>query len=82
MASPEFSPEQLAVLVSSVQQHVAAEHDLELGRFEAESLIAFMAGTVGALLYNRGLHDAQALFARQVDSLGDALYQLERPVGR
>ncbi|MCJ7993319.1 DUF2164 domain-containing protein [Rhizobium cremeum] len=81
MAKPDFSPEQLAVLVKAVQKHIDTEYDLKLGRFEAENLIAFMAGTIGALLYNRGLHDAQALLARQVESLGDAIYQMERPVG-
>ncbi|MGX5668426.1 DUF2164 domain-containing protein [Rhizobium daejeonense] len=81
MAKPDFSPEQLAALVAAVQKHVDTEYDVKLGRFEAESLIEFMAGTLGALHYNRGLHDAQALFARQVESLGDAIYQLERPVG-
>jgi len=81
VARPDFSAEQRAVLVAAVQEHMRAEYDLELGRFEAESLIAFMAGTVGAVLYNRGLADAHDLVARQIDGLADAVYQLQRPVG-
>lgn len=82
MASPEFSPEQLAILVSAVQKHVAAEHDLELGRFEAEELLDFFARQIGPHFYNRGLTDAQVVVAKQFDAINDALYQLERPVGR
>ncbi|UYC14295.1 DUF2164 domain-containing protein [Xanthomonas sp. CFBP 8445] len=34
---------------------------------------------MGAHYYNRGLHDARALLATQLDSLDDALYQLQQP---
>ncbi|OLP44530.1 DUF2164 domain-containing protein [Rhizobium oryziradicis] len=78
MTKPMFSKEELAIMVARVQQHLLAEHDLQLGRFEAESLIDFMAGTVGVQCYNRGLHDAQALMAEQMERFNDGIFQLER----
>ncbi|TWD54656.1 uncharacterized protein (DUF2164 family) [Agrobacterium vitis] len=78
MTKPMFSKEELAIMVARVQHHLLAEHDVQLGRFEAESLIDFMAGTVGVQCYNRGLHDAQALMAEQMERFNDGIFQLER----
>ncbi|MBB4006122.1 DUF2164 domain-containing protein [Allorhizobium taibaishanense] len=74
----DFSKEELADLVARIQGHLAGEHGLELGRFEVESLIDFLAGTLGTHFYNRGLADAQTLLAEQVDRFNDGIYQLER----
>lgn len=78
MTKPIFSKEELAIMVARVQHHLETEHDLQLGRFEAESLIEFMAGTVGVQCYNRGLHDAQTLMAEQMERFNDGIFQLER----
>ncbi|MCM2294244.1 DUF2164 domain-containing protein [Allorhizobium sp. BGMRC 0089] len=80
MTAFDFSRPEMARLLADVQAHLLAEHDLELGRFEAESLLQFMAGKLAALYYNRGLHDAQALLAEQIERFNDALYLLEKPV--
>ncbi|BCH59100.1 DUF2164 domain-containing protein [Agrobacterium vitis] len=74
----DFSKDELALLVSRLQKHLASEHEVELGRFEVESLIDFLAGTVGVHFYNRGLADAQTLLAEQIDRFNDGIYQLER----
>lgn len=51
---------------------------MELGRFQAESLVDLVAALIGPFYYNNGLRDAQALLARQVDQINDALYEMER----
>ncbi|WP_456361819.1 DUF2164 domain-containing protein [Xanthomonas arboricola] len=50
-----------------------------MGRFDAEFLLDFFAGEVGAYFYNRGVYDAQAIIAGKLEDLGEAVYQLERP---
>ena len=60
-------------------QELAQELAQEIGSFDAEFLLEFFAGEIGGYFYNRGLYDAQALFARKVDELADAVYELERP---
>lgn len=74
----DFTKEQLADLVALIQGHLAGEQGLELGRFEVESLIDFLSGTLGVHFYNRGLADAQSLLAEQIDRFNDGIYQLER----
>jgi uncharacterized protein (DUF2164 family) len=34
---------------------------------------------MGAYYYNRGLHDAQELLRKKVESISDGLYALEQP---
>lgn len=51
----------------------------QVGAFEAEFLLDFVAERIGAHYYNRGLDDARALLATQLDTLDDALYQLQQP---
>lgn len=78
MQTLEFSKDELARLVGLIQSHFQKEFALELGRFEAEGVAEFFSNVLGPQFYNRGLHDAQALLAKQVDLFNDAVYQLER----
>jgi uncharacterized protein (DUF2164 family) len=78
LLTSEFSKEEQTRLVGLVQSHFKKEFDLELGRFEAEGVAEFFSKVLGPQFYNRGLHDAQALLAKQIDLFNDAVYQLER----
>ena len=51
----------------------------EIGRFDAEFLLEFFSGEVGAYFYNRGLHDAQAILSAKLDDLNDSISLLEKP---
>ena len=73
-----ISREEKERLLLKVQRHLAAEAEVELGRFEAEALVDLVAALIGPFYYNKGLRDAQALLARQVDQFNDGLYELER----
>jgi hypothetical protein len=42
---------------------------------------AFIARDLGPTFYNRGLQDAQAVFAAKVEETADALYAMERKPG-
>ncbi len=79
MTELEFTPDEMAQMVDRIKAHFARELDQEIGSFDAEFLIRFFAEEIGGYFYNRGLYDAQALFARKVDEFADAVYELERP---
>ncbi|THV31763.1 DUF2164 domain-containing protein [Rhizobium rosettiformans W3] len=65
-------------LLLKVQRHLSDEAEVDLGRFEVEALVDLVARLIGPHYYNKGLRDAQALLARQVDQINDAFYEMER----
>lgn len=73
-----ISREDMERLLLKVQRHLSDEAEVDLGRFEVEALVDLVARLVGPHYYNRGLRDAQALLARQVDQINDAFYEMER----
>ncbi|MEM1187664.1 MAG: DUF2164 domain-containing protein [Pseudomonadota bacterium] len=80
MSKPDFTADEKEIIVQKVKQYFRDQLEQDIGGFDAEFLIDFFAEEIGAYFYNRGLHDAQALFARKVDEFSDAVYELERPV--
>jgi len=81
MAEIEFSAAEKAVIVKKIQLYFRDELDQQIGGFDAEFLLDFFAQEIGAYFYNRGVYDAQALVAQQLEAIGDSLYQLEKPTG-
>ncbi len=73
-----ISREEKERFLLKIQRHLSDEVEVELGRFEAEALVDLVADLLGPHYYNKGLRDAQALLARQVDQINDALYEMER----
>lgn len=67
-------------LVGRLQDYFAREFDQDLGRFEAEFLLDFLAAEIGAGFYNQGLFDARAVLEKRLEELGEAIYQLEKPL--
>lgn len=78
MKAIEFSKDERAEIVLQIKRHCAAELDLEIGSVEAERLLQFFAERMGGFFYNRGLADAQAVFAGKLDDINDAIYGLEQ----
>ncbi|MEQ5835611.1 DUF2164 domain-containing protein [Marinobacter sp. NFXS9] len=79
MEKIRFTTEEKRQVVQKVKLYFREELDQDIGQFDAEFLIDFFAGEVGAYFYNRGLYDAQALFQKKVDELGEAVLELEQP---
>lgn len=61
-----------------IQDYLRDEHGVELGEFDAEFLLDFVLERVGPLVYNRALRDAQAVLHRRLDSIGEAIGELEK----
>ena len=56
--------------------------DIHLGNIDckAEFLLDFFTEEIGPYYYNRGLGDAQAVLSERLESIGEAIYELEKPV--
>jgi uncharacterized protein (DUF2164 family) len=75
-----FTESERVALIAKLQTYLASELDVELGRFDAEFLLDFVVKEIGPAIYNRGLHDAQAVLAKRIDDVNEAIYALEQHV--
>ena len=75
----KFSKEETDILTRKIQLYFNDELDQEIGQFPAQFLLEFFSEEVGAYFYNRGLLDAQAALDSQMENLGEAIYELEKP---
>ncbi|WP_417309461.1 DUF2164 domain-containing protein [Devosia sp.] len=73
-----FEKEQRTAIVSLVQRYFVEELDSSIGAIPAELLVEFFAEHIGPHYYNQGLADAQAVFAKSLDDVNDAIYGLEQ----
>jgi uncharacterized protein (DUF2164 family) len=78
MSKIEFPAQQKEQLIQKLQKYMSKELDVEMGQFDADFLLDFISEEMGAIFYNRGLYDAQAVLVDKMDSLTDAIYQLEQ----
>lgn len=79
MTPIEFTKDEKEIIVRKIQLYFSEELDQEFGGFDAQFLLEFFAEEIGAYFYNRGLYDAQALLEKRLDSISDAIYDLEKP---
>ena len=79
MSTIEFSKAQKDALVLKLQRYFEGELDQELGQFDADFLLDFIAKEMGASYYNQGLYDAQAILNDKVADISDAIYEIEKP---
>jgi len=82
MEKLELNLEEREHLARLVQEHLDSELDVELGRFEAEAFVEFLIKDLGAVFYNKGLRDAQAVFSKSLDQVQEEIYALEMPVSK
>ena len=75
----EFTKQEKELLVQKLKHYFTNELDQDIGQFDAEFLLDFFGKEIGVYYYNRGLIDAQDIFKSRVDSITDAIYELEVP---
>lgn len=78
MSEIEFTKTEKDAMVEALQSYFDRELAQELGQFDAEFLLDFIAKELGAHYYNRGLHDARAIFEARVQSIDDDIYAIEK----
>ncbi len=82
MSEIKFSTEEKQIITNKIQKYFELELDQELGQFDAEFLLDFFSKEVGGYFYNRGVSDAKAVLDERIESISDALYEIEKPVSR
>lgn len=80
MSRIELPKETRDALAKALSRYLKDEFDVEVTGFDAVFLADFAIETLGPQIYNQALADAQALLSRKLDEMGEALYQLEKPV--
>ena len=78
MATIEFSKDNKEAIVGKIQQYFSRELDQDLAQFDAEFLLDFFSEQIGGFYYNQALQDAQAILEKRLDSITDAIYDLEK----
>ena len=77
-----FEKAEREAIVGKIQRYFVDELDSEIGGIPAELLLNFFTEAIGPFYYNRGLNDAQAVFARSLDNVNDEIYGLEQREAR
>ncbi|WP_445354350.1 DUF2164 domain-containing protein [Microbulbifer sp. EKSA008] len=80
MSTIELEERRKLELIEKVRGYLSKEFELEIGGFEAEFFIDFLAKEMGAGFYNQGLHDAQVIVSSKLEDISDAIYEIEKPV--
>jgi len=79
MSEIEFSKDEKKVIVQKIQTYFNENLDQKIEQFDAEFLLDFFAGEIGVYFYNQGLNAAQAVLSNKMDSIIDAIYEIEKP---
>ena len=78
MAKIEFPDDQKDIIVNKIQRYFNQELEQDIGQFDAEFLLDFFSKEMGSFYYNKGLYDAQTIITSKVDTITDAIYELEQ----
>jgi len=61
-----------------IQAYLLRELDIEIGNFDAQFFLDFLAEQVGYVYYNRGLSDSLSAVEGKMEEFSDLIYQLEK----
>jgi uncharacterized protein (DUF2164 family) len=80
MARIELDKPVRDALTRALSRYLKDELDVEIGGMDALLLLDFLADTIGPHFYNQGLADAQAVLAKRLEDLTEAITAIEKPV--
>ena len=78
MSDIEFTKEEIDIITRKIQLYFTEELDQEIGQFDAQFLLDFFTEEIGPYFYNRGLYDSQAILESKLETISDAIYELEK----
>ncbi len=79
MSEIEFSKDEKEIIGKKIQLYFSEELDQDIGQFDASFLLDFIAEEIGPYFYNRGLYDAQVVLEERVETIKDAIYEIQKP---
>ena len=74
----KFTESETEELIRKIQVYFNDELDQDIAQFPARFLLDFFSKELGVYYYNRGLLDAQAVLEARVDSVVEAIMELEK----
>ncbi|MGV7235797.1 MAG: DUF2164 domain-containing protein [Nitrosomonadaceae bacterium] len=78
MSEIKFSKEEIEIITKKVQLYFSEELDYEIGQFDAQFLLEFISEEIGQYFYNKGLYDAQSILENRMESISEAIYDIEK----
>ncbi|MBL7003155.1 MAG: DUF2164 domain-containing protein [Gammaproteobacteria bacterium] len=78
MSEIKFSKEEVDILTEKIQHYFSNELDHEMGQFDAQFFLDFISKEIGAYYYNKGLYDAQSILKNRIESISEAIYEIEK----
>ncbi len=78
MSTIEFSKDEKEIIVQKIQLYFSEELNQDIGQFDAQFLLDFFSEEVGPYFYNRGLYDAQTILESRLESISEAICELEK----
>ncbi|MBU2712570.1 DUF2164 domain-containing protein [Zooshikella harenae] len=79
MSKIKFTKEEKEIITKKIQLYFQEELDYSLGQFDAEFLLDFFSEEVGPYFYNRALYDAQTILEKRLETITEAIYEIEKP---
>ncbi len=79
MSPIKFTVNEKNLLIDKLQRYFMKELEQELAQFDADFLLDFFTEELGAIYYNRGLYDAQALMSEKLELISEQIVELELP---
>lgn len=77
MPEIKFSKDEIDILTKKIQLYFSEELDHKIGQFDAQFLLDFISENIGPYFYNRGLYDAQSILEKRMESISEAIYDIE-----
>jgi len=78
MSEIKFSKEEIEILTKKIQLYFSEELDYEIGQFDSQFLLDFISEEIGPYYYNKGLYDAQSVLESRMESISEAIYDIEK----
>jgi uncharacterized protein (DUF2164 family) len=78
MSEIEFSKEEKEIIIKKIQLYFNEELDQKIGQFDAQFLLDFFIEEIGPYFYNRGLYDAQSILRSRMESISEAIFEIEK----
>lgn len=78
MSEVKFSKQEIEIITKKIQLYFYEELNQEIGQFDAQFLLDFFSDEIGPYFYNRGLYDAQSILEDRMESITEAIYDIEK----
>ncbi len=78
MSKIKFTKEEIEIITKKIQLYFSEELNQEMGQFDAQFLLDFFSEDIGPYFYNRGLYDAQSILENRLESITEAIYDIEK----